>query len=115
LSLGLYRYVHVPRAVTEGLRLRGISVLTAQEDGAAELSDPALLDRATELGRALVSQDHDLLVEAVRRQREGIAFGGVIFAHQLRVSIRQAIEGLELLAGAGAPEDLINQVFHLPL
>lgn len=107
--------VHVPNAITTGLRLRGIDVLTAQEDGAARLADPALLDRATELGRVLVSQDHDLLVETVRRQREGIDFAGVVFAHQLRVTIGAAIEGLEILAGAGARDDFKNQVFHLPL
>lgn len=32
--------VHVKRAVTEGLRLRGVDVLTAQEDGTAEFEDP---------------------------------------------------------------------------
>jgi hypothetical protein len=41
--------VHVPRAVTTALRLRGIDVLTAQEDGSAELDDGPLLKRATEL------------------------------------------------------------------
>ena len=53
--------VHVPRAVTIGLRLRGIDVLTAQEDGSAELDDASLLRRATDLSRILVSQDKDLL------------------------------------------------------
>jgi hypothetical protein len=33
-----------------GLLLRGVDVLTAQIDGAAELPDADLLDRATELG-----------------------------------------------------------------
>ncbi len=51
--------VHVKRAVTDGLRLRGVDVMTAQEDGAAEFEDSALLDRATELGRVLFSQDDD--------------------------------------------------------
>lgn len=31
---------HVPRAITNGLRLRGVDVLTAHEDGASELRDP---------------------------------------------------------------------------
>ena len=55
---------HVPRAITTGLRLRGVDVLTAYEDGASELPDPALLDRASELGRVLFTQDDDLLAEA---------------------------------------------------
>ena len=30
---------HVPLAVTEGLRLRGVDVLTCYEDGTSELDD----------------------------------------------------------------------------
>ena len=60
--------VHVPPAITTALRLRKIDVLTAQEDGMAELDDEHLLRRATELGRILVWQDHDLLREGARRQ-----------------------------------------------
>ena len=50
MSVPLYSDVHVRRAVTEGLRLRGVDILTAQEDGAAEMDDPELLDRVMMLG-----------------------------------------------------------------
>jgi len=66
--------VHVPRAITEGLRLRDIDVLMAQEDGAGALTDPELLDRAAALGRVLFTRDADLLVEATQRQRNGRSF-----------------------------------------
>src|SRR5262245_26136876 len=66
--------VHVRRAVTLALRLRSIDVLTAQEDGAAELDDDQLLHRATELGRVLVSEDEDLLREGASRLREISAY-----------------------------------------
>lgn len=45
MSIRLYMDVHVRRAVTNGLRLRGVDVLTAQEDDAAEMDDRQLLDR----------------------------------------------------------------------
>ncbi|MEA3415852.1 MAG: DUF5615 family PIN-like protein [Thermodesulfobacteriota bacterium] len=73
---------HVPRAITEGLRLRGIDVITAYEDSAGDMDDSALLDRATELGRVLFTQDDDLLAEATKRQKEGVTFGGVIYSHK---------------------------------
>lgn len=107
--------VHVRRAITTGLRLRGVDVVTAQEDDAARLADPALLDRATELGRVLFSQDDDLLVEAVRRQRNGEAFAGVIYAHQLRITVGQCLNDLDVIAKAGEPEDFENRVEFLPL
>src|SRR5215468_2288362 len=91
MSVHLYRDVHVRRAVTAGLRLRGVDVLTAQEDGTGELPDPALLDRATELGRVLFTQDDDLRREAKRRQETSESFAGSIYAHQLGITISQRI------------------------
>ena len=109
MSIKLYMDVHVRRAVTLGLRLRGVDVLTAQEDGAGELDDPPLLDRTTELGRILFTQDDDLLIEAARRQETGERFAGVIYGHQLNVTVGQVIEDLELIAQATEPEEWVNQ------
>ena len=107
--------VHVPRAVTTALRLRSIDVLTAQEDGASKLDDDLLLQRATELGRLLVSQDEDLLREGVRRLREGEDFSGVVYAHQLRVMIGQMVEELEPIATATSKEEWSGRIAYLPI
>jgi len=107
--------VHVPRAVTTALRLRSIDVLTAQDDGAAQLDDDRLLQRATELGRILVSQDQDLLREAARRLREGEDFSGVVYAHQLRVTIGQIVGDLELIAAATSKEEWSGRIEYLPI
>ena len=115
MSLRLYMDHHVPRAITAGLRLRGVDVLTAAEDGAALLPDPALLDRASALDRVLFSQDEDLLVEATHRQAESIPFTGVIYGHQLRASIGMCVRDLTLIASAADPADLDGQVLFLPL
>jgi hypothetical protein len=106
---------NVPRAITIGLRLRQVDVLTAYEDRSNELNDPLLLDRASELGRVLFTRDDDLLVEAVRRQRTGILFCGVVYAHQLGVPIRQCVDELELIAKSVEPEELLNRIIFLPL
>ena len=115
MSIRLYVDVQVRRAITEGLRLRGVDVLTAQEDGAREFDDPDLLDRATALGRVLFTQDDDLLREANRRQQTGEAFAGVLYAHQLNVTIGQCITDLELIAQASEPAEWINRTEYLPL
>jgi hypothetical protein len=115
MPIALYMDQHVPRAITIGLRLRNVDVLTAFEDEANTLDDAALLDRATALGRALFSQDDDLLAEATRRQVESIPFGGVIYAHQLRVSIGACIRDLEIVATVGEPDELYGQVLFLPV
>ena len=107
--------VHIPAAITEGLRLRGVEVLTAQEDGGRRLPDDKLLDRATELEHVLFTQDDDLLREAAERQRHGVAFAGVIYAHQFEVTIGQCIRDLALIAKVDEPEDCANRVEYLPL
>ena len=89
---------HVPRAITIGLRLRGIDVITAFEDEASEMTDSALLDRAGEIGRVLFTQDDNLLAEAAERQKEGKLFYGVVYAHQLRSSIGACVKVLELIS-----------------
>jgi len=115
MAIGIYMDHHVPSAITVGLRLRGADVITAYEDKGHELPDPELLDRVAELNRVIFTRDDDFLVEAVRRQREGIWFSGVIYAHQLRVSIGDCVENLALIAEVGKPEDLANTILFLPL
>jgi len=89
---------HISRAITAGLRQRGPDVLTAYDDGADRRHDDLLLDRARALGRLLFSQDQDLLIEAHQRQHADRAFGGISYAHQLRISVGQCIDDLELIA-----------------
>jgi predicted nuclease of predicted toxin-antitoxin system len=115
MSVKLYMDVHVRRAVTKGLRQRGVDVLTAQEDGADRLADPELLDRATALGRVLFTQDEDLLREGARRQGSGEPFAGLAFARQQQVSIGQCVNDLDLIAQAGEPGEFANRVQYLPL
>jgi predicted nuclease of predicted toxin-antitoxin system len=113
--LRLYMDVHVPGAVTRGLRLRGLDVLTAQDDGAHTLPDPQLLDRASALNHVLFTQDDDLLAEAAARQERGEAFGGVIYLHQRDLTIGRCIEDLELIATVCSGDELRDQVWFLPL
>jgi uncharacterized protein with PIN domain len=115
LSVRFYMDVHVPRAIAEGLRLRGIDVLTAQEDRAGRLTDPELLDRAAALDRVLFTRDVDLLTEATRRQRAGQSFVGLVYAHQLYVTVGRCVHDLELIGIAANLPELAGRVEYLPL
>ncbi len=55
MPLALYMNEHVPRAITVGLRVRGVDVLTVQEDDRRGTDDADLLDRAVELNRVMFS------------------------------------------------------------
>ncbi|MFN8500018.1 MAG: DUF5615 family PIN-like protein [Anaerolineae bacterium] len=106
---------HVSAAITDGLRKRGVDVLTAHEDGAARFDDDTLLSRATELGRVLFSQDRDLLVIAHARLETGVEFAGLIYAHQLNITVGRAVRDLEMLATLLDTADLRNQIEFIPL
>ena len=115
MPIAFYMDHHVPRAITVGLQLRSVDVITAYEDESHELDDAELLDRASTLERVLFTRDDDLLAEATKRQRAGIPFRGVVYAHQLQVSIGTCVEDLEIIAKAGEPDNLMNCVQFLPL
>ena len=101
--------------MTEGLRRRGVGVITAHEDGAAEFEDERLLQRATQLGHVLFRQDKDLLILTHQCLQAGIELSGLVYAHQLSVTIGQAVRDLELIAKAFGPEDMLNHIVFIPL
>jgi hypothetical protein len=115
MALRFYMDVHVPAAITQGLRRRGVDALTSQEDGTRQAHDEELLARATEVDRLLVTQDEAFLKLAAQWQKTDRAFTGVIFAPQEGGSIGRYIDDLELISACCREVELRNSVQHLPL
>jgi hypothetical protein len=114
VSVALYFDHNVRTAISFGLRERGVDVLVAYEDGYAEADDATILQRATSLNRVAFSNDDDFLAVGDDWQRVSRTFTGVIYVHQMRLTIGETIVELEVLAKAGNPEDP-NQIVYLPL
>lgn len=106
--------VHVPQAITEQLRRRGVDVLTAFEDSATELPDNELLARASQLGRVLFTQDIRFRVMAEDWQSQERQFAGLIFGHQLGGTIGQFVKDLELIALGSEPDEWLNVIEYIP-
>jgi hypothetical protein len=104
---------HVPAAVTQGLRRRGIDVLTAYEDGTDRWDDARLLERATQLGRVLYSQDDDLLVIAHQWLNTGREIAGLVYAPQ-GTKVGPAVRDLELIGQAMDPAGMRNRIEYIP-
>jgi predicted nuclease of predicted toxin-antitoxin system len=115
MSLGYYFDHHVPAAIADGVRRRGIDVLTALEDNTSDWDDEAILQRASELNRLVFTQDLDFLAIAHRWATSNREFCGIVFAHQLGITIGQAINELELIATCLGAGDVRNRVEYLPL
>ncbi|NJK70008.1 MAG: DUF5615 family PIN-like protein [Microcoleus sp. SU_5_3] len=114
MAISLYMDVHVPQAITEQLRRRGVDVLTAIEDGATELPDDKLLERATVLGRVLFTHDIRFRAMAQDWQRQEKQFAGLIFGHQLGGTIGQFVKDLEIIALASELDEWMNAVEYIP-
>jgi len=115
LPVKFYMDVNAKGAITRGLRIRGVDVLTAQEDGQDETPDEELLDRAAELRRIIFTHYDDFLAEAQQRQKDGRYFTGVIYIHERDVRIGRCVDDLETIAYASGLEEYADQVKYLPL
>jgi predicted nuclease of predicted toxin-antitoxin system len=115
VTVPLYLDHNVRAAVAAGLRQRGADVLTAYEDVAAELDDELVLQRAHNFHRVFFTHDEDFLAIADRWLMAKRPFSGVIYSHQYRLTVRQLIVELELIAKAGDPAEMANRVEFLPL
>jgi len=115
MSVGLYADVHVPGTGHSQLRLRGVDVLAATEEGTNQLKDRELLAVSTSQKRVLVTQDIRFRVMAEEWQRTGKSFAGLIFGHQRHVSFGQMVFDLELVAKTTDSDYWQNRVEQLPI
>jgi len=103
-----YMDEHVPKAVTTGLRRRGIDVLTTQEANLLAASDEAHLALANREERVVFTQDADFL----RLHAEGVPHAGIVYAHQ-QTRIGAIVRGLVLIFRILEPQDMRNHVEFL--
>ncbi len=113
MSIKLYMDHHVDIAITEGLRRRGGRRVDLPGGWATTWDDDRLLDRATRVEASLF-QDDDLLAIVHQWRRRNRSFAGLVYGHQLDLSIGQAVRDLELIAGVYDPEDTRDRVEYLP-
>lgn len=112
MPIPLYFDECVNQKICSGLRLRGVTILTAQEDGKDAIDDNEILTRATELNYLLVTSDEDFFALASTRLKQSSYFTGVIFL-RAELSVGYAVESLEIYAKAGNLEDFANKVTFL--
>lgn len=111
MPVSLYMDVHVPQAITDQLRRRGVDVATAIEDGQDEIPDTDLMDRIISQGRVLFTQDSDFLAHASHWQSTGRFFSGVFYGHQLAGTIGDFVKDLEIIAKASESSEWANKEY----
>ncbi len=114
MSIPFYLDENLHGPWVSALRERGVDLLSAFEDSMNARPDTEVLNRAMYLRRVLVTSDRGFLAMAAGLQRTNIEFPGLVFLKHSDAS-GVHLEDLETIALAGVPEDIRNQVWHLPL
>ena len=107
-QIKFYLDEHIHSAGAEGLRRRGVNVLTVQEAGKTGVSDREQLGFALTENRVMVTMDSDFLTLAV----EGASHKGIGYANP-RKSIGELIGALMLLCDVLTPAEMADHVEYL--
>jgi hypothetical protein len=99
---------HVASAVIQGLRQRGVEVLSIPEAKMLGESDSSILVRATAENFVVFTQDDDFL----RLHASGVRHAGIVYAAQY-TPIGETIRGLMLIYEILEPDAMLNHVEFL--
>jgi predicted nuclease of predicted toxin-antitoxin system len=100
---------HIPPAVADALRSRGIDITTTADAGMVGTSDREHLAFAASAGRVVITQDVDFL----RLHAEGTPHAGIAFWRQQTRTIGEVLRRLLLIHAAMSPDDMKNRVEYL--
>ena len=103
--------------IVRGIRRRApeVDIVGVQDVDLTGADDPTVLEWAARNQRVLLTHDVSTITAfAYERTRESKPMPGV-FEVSRRVSLRQAIEDIQLLATCSAPDEWEGQVRYLPL
>jgi Domain of unknown function (DUF5615) len=100
---------HIPPALADALRNRGIDVTTTADAGLMGTGDREHLAFAAKVGRVVITQDVDFL----RLHAEGVPHAGVAYWRPRVRSIGDVLRRLVLIHAALSPDDMKNRVEYL--
>lgn len=96
---------HIPKAVTEGLRRRGVNVLSAQEAGMSGANDYDQLSLANKEGRIIFTKDADFL----RLHKAGVSHQGIIYSSR-QSPVGYTVRVLMIIYDLVTPEEMSGRV-----
>lgn len=99
---------NVPRAITEGLRRRGIEVVTVQEMDMRGATDEEQLEFAAQHALVTFTQDTDF----IRLLSRGIFHTGIVYAAQ-KLPIGEVLRGMILISEILNSEDMVHKIEYI--
>lgn len=105
--------VHVPFPIVQGLRTRGMNVVTAQELGMQAADDAVLLEFAFQERRVMLTCDRDFLVIAASLGQQSQPFAPIYFWPQHSRSVGEMIRRILREASQDDYDSAASRVFFL--
>lgn len=109
MSLLLLCDEHIPYPVIQGLRRRGLDVISVQELGLSSEEDKVIMDKAREEKRVIYTQDADFL----RLHHAGHLHCGIIYHHPQSYSIGEAIRKIIIICEVTSIEAIKGHIKFL--
>jgi len=109
-SIKIYTNESVDVAIAEGLKRRGVQALSAKDTGNLGLTDKEQLNYAFKEKVTIFTHDDDFL--SLVAQSERVHYG-IIYAHQLRLSIGECIRRIKTLVQTRTPQEMKNRIEFL--
>lgn len=109
----IYCDENIESAIIEGLRRRGLEVISARDTRELGKNDEHHLKRAFQLGAVILTHDVDFLRLAHEWKQKGKGHNGILYAHPRNLSLRECILLVELVAQVLTEEEMKNHVEFL--
>jgi predicted nuclease of predicted toxin-antitoxin system len=109
----LYTNESVPVAIAEGLKRRGVDVVSARDAGNLGLTDEQQLAYAHAQNMVLFTHDDDFLKIAHDLAAAGQQHSGIIYVHPQKLGIGQSIRRLKVIIELLTEDDLLNHIEFL--
>lgn len=105
-AITLYLDENLSPRIAEQWQLRGVEAVSVRDLGFLGDVDANHLERATTMGRVLVTMDTDFL----RLAAAGKPHAGIVFGQQQDHTLGDWVKNLETLCFVYTPEDMLNHV-----
>src|SRR5262245_32754063 len=100
---------HLPSAIADGVREKGIDIVTATEAGVRGEPDLIVLARAHAAQRVIVTFDFHY----IRFHHAGHPHSGILYCTRKTRSIGQIIDWIETIHGASTPGEMSGHLIFL--
>jgi predicted nuclease of predicted toxin-antitoxin system len=97
---------HIPNAIAEGLRRRGIDVTTTSEAGLLHATDFEHIEYAMRTRRVILTHDEDYLIHAAN----SVPHAGIVFCHMGSRTIGEIVHSLVMIWEIAEPAALQDTI-----